>query len=177
METRQIELSLDTAKRLYEQGGEYRNIALTAFNEHELIGDRLPKTWQEFCEQNEVKIGECYLDDCCGLIEADEGGDTRDKVNDRNILPSKQAAKQRLSLMQLHQLRDCYRQGWEPDWDDNSIKSGIRWNHSSPIKNTELEVVSRIYQPLFLSFPTYVLVEEFLTNFRELIEQAGDLIS
>ena len=111
METRQIELSLDTAKRLYEQGGEYRDIALTAFKEHELIGDRLPKTWQEFCAQNEVKIGECYLNDCCGLIEADEDGDTRDIVNDRNILPSKQAAKQHLALMQLHQLRDCYRDG------------------------------------------------------------------
>ena len=59
METRQIELSLDTAKRLYEQGGEYRDIALTAFKEHELVGDSLPKTWQEFCEQNAVKIGEC----------------------------------------------------------------------------------------------------------------------
>lgn len=47
METRQIELSLDTAKRLYEQGGEYRDIALTAFKEYELIGDGLPKTWEE----------------------------------------------------------------------------------------------------------------------------------
>ena len=44
METRTIEISLDTAKRWYEQGGEYRDIALTAFKEHELIGDRLPKT-------------------------------------------------------------------------------------------------------------------------------------
>ena len=47
MKTRTIEISLDTAKRLYEQGGEYRDIALTAFKEHELIGDRLPKTWEE----------------------------------------------------------------------------------------------------------------------------------
>ena len=52
METRQIELSLDTAKRLYEQGGEYRDIALTAFKEHELIGDRLPKTWDEYCAKH-----------------------------------------------------------------------------------------------------------------------------
>ena len=55
METRFIEISLETAKRLYEQGGEYRNIALTAFKEHELIGDRLPKTWEEFCKQNKIK--------------------------------------------------------------------------------------------------------------------------
>ena len=52
METRTIELSLDTAKRLYEQGGEYRDIALTAFKEHELIGDVLPKTWDEYCAKH-----------------------------------------------------------------------------------------------------------------------------
>ena len=112
------------------------------------INPKLPKTWEEFCKTYKSTY----------------------------VLSSKYAAKQHLALMQLHQLRDCYRQGWEPDWDDNSIKSGIKWNHSSPIKNTELEVVSRIYQPLFLSFPTYDLANEFLTNFRELIEEAGDLI-
>ena len=56
METRQIELSLDTAKRLYEQGGEYRDIALTAFKEHELIGDGLPKTWYEKSESPIPKL-------------------------------------------------------------------------------------------------------------------------
>ena len=52
METRTIEISLDTAKRLYEQGGEYRDIALTAFKEHELIDGRLPKTWDEYCAKH-----------------------------------------------------------------------------------------------------------------------------
>ena len=139
------------------------------------IKPQLPKTWKEFCENYDTKKGEAYIDNCCKL-EVFIGGYKRDAQKDRNLLPSKQAAETHLALMQLHQLRDCYRQGWEPDWDDNSIKSGIKWNHSSPIKNTELEVVSRIYQPLFLSFPTYDLANEFLTNFRELIEQAGDLI-
>ena len=139
------------------------------------IKPQLPKTWKEFCENHDTKKGERYMDDCCNL-EVAIGGYKRDALKDRNLLPSKQAVETHLALMQLHQLRDCYRQGWEPDWDDNSIKSGIKWNHSSPIKNTELEVVSRIYQPLFLSFPTYDLANEFLTNFRELIEQAGDLI-
>ena len=139
------------------------------------INPLLPKTWKEFCENHDTKKGERYMDDCCNL-EVAIGGYKRDAQKDRNLLPTKQAVEAHLALMQLHQLRDCYRQGWEPDWDDNSIKSGIKWNHSSPIKNTELEVVSRIYQPLFLSFPTYELADEFLINFRELIGQAGDLI-
>ena len=139
------------------------------------IKPQLPKTWKEFCENYDTKKGERYMDDCCNL-EVAIGGYKRDAQKDRNLLPSKQAVEAHLALMQLHQLRDCYRQGWKPDWDDNSIKSGIKWNHSSPIKNNDLEVVSRIYQPLFLSFPTYDLANEFLTNFRELIEEAGDLI-
>ena len=139
------------------------------------IKPQLPKTWTEFCENHDTKKGERYMDDCCNL-EVAIGGYKRDALKDRNLLPSKQAVEAHLALMQLHQLRDCYRQGWKPDWDDNSIKSGIKWNHSSPIKNTELEVVSRTYHPLFLSFSTYELAHEFLTNFRELIEEAGDLI-
>lgn len=37
-------------------------------------------------------------------------------------------------------------------------------------------VTWRNYDPLFLSFPTEEIANEFLTNFRELIEEAGDLI-
>ena len=174
METRYIELSLDTAKRWYEQGGEYRDIALTAFKEHELIGDRLPKTWQEFCAQNEVKIGECYLNDCCGLIEADEDGDTRDIVNDRNILPSKQAAKQHLALMQLHQLRDCYRDGWLPN--GLSDIHGIEMYYDPSNCVVKVRVIKCHIISKFLSFQTEERAKEFLNNFRDLIEQAWDLI-
>lgn len=140
------------------------------------LDEQLPKTWDEFCQQNEMRKGDCFISEDSEPVVIEKGIGMRDENFDRNILPSEEAAKAHLALMQLHQLRDCYRQGWEPDWDDNSIKSGIKWNHSSPIKNTELEVVSRIYQPLFLSFPTYDLANEFLTNFRDLIEQAWDLI-
>ena len=171
METRQIELSLDTAKRLYEQGGEYRDIALTAFKEHELIGDRLPKTWQEFCAQNEVKIGECYLNDCCGLIEADEDGDTRDIVNDRNILPSKQAAKQHLALMQLHQLRDCYREGWLPDWKNENQDKYVIYNPEGGFRIGRFSYTRR-----FLAFQDEKRANEFKDCFIDLIRKAGDLI-
>ena len=173
METRKIEISLDTARRLYEQGGEYRNIALTAFKEHELIGDRLPKTWEEFCKQNKIKKNECYIGRFSETIETDGEG-TRAFDYDRNMLPNKQAVKQHLALMQLHQLRDCYRNGWKPNWSDNCYKYGVKWNIFP--RKKELIVTWRNYDPLFLSFPTYELAEEFLTNFRELIEEAGDLI-
>lgn len=164
METRQIELSLDTAKRLYEQGGEYRDIALTAFKEHELIGDRLPKTWDEYC----AKHGEAGDKIKASLNTAYM------TINKYTFSDSKQA-QAHIAKMKLHLLRDEYRNGWLPSWVDNSYKYGIRWDMIN--EKAKLAIAQyNVYDSYFLSFPTYELADEFLTNFRELIEQAGDLI-
>ena len=163
METRQIELSLDTAKRLYEQGGEYRDIALTAFREHELIGDRLPKTWDEYCAKH-GEVGD--------KIKASLN--TAYMTINRYVFSDCKQAQAHIALMKLHLLRDEYRQGWKPDWSDNCYKYGVKWNIFP--RKKELIVTWRNYDPLFLSFPTEEIAREFITNFRELIEQAGDLI-
>ena len=163
METRQIELSLDTAKRLYEQGGELRELALGAFSEKELIGDRLPKTWDEYCaKQGEVgdKI-KASLDIAYMTIN-------------KHIFSDYKQAQAHIALMKLHLLRDEYRQGWKPNWSVNSDKYGIKWNMFE--ENHKLIVSWCIFNAIFLSFPTEEIASEFLTNFRELIEQAGDLI-
>ena len=128
----------------------------------------LPKTWEKFCEQNKVKRGEYFLDYDSSILEAIKG--ERYKNTDRNILPSKQAAEQHLALMQLHQLRDCYRQGWKPDCSDDSKKWCILKYHNKP----SIDFYYRRIE--FLSFQTKEIAEEFLSNFRDLIEQAGDLI-
>ena len=136
------------------------------------IKPQLPKTWEEFCEQNNIKKSEYYLDATSCIILIPDG--KRCSSSDRNLLPSKEAAEQHLALMQLHQLRDCYRQGWIPNISDDCNKYGIKWNFLSLKK--ELIVVWCNHDPRFLSFPTYDMASEFLTNFRELIKQAGDLI-
>ena len=163
METRQIELSLDTAKRLYEQGGEYRDIALTAFKEHELIGDRLPKTWEEYCAKH-GEVGDkikASLDSAYTTIN-------------RYAFSDYKQTQAHIAMIKLHLLRDEYRQGWKPDWSDNCYKYGVKWNIFP--RKKELIVTWRNYDPLFLSFPTEEIAREFLTNFRDLIEEAGDLI-
>ena len=95
---------------------------------------------------------------------------------DRNILPSEQAAEAHLALMQLHQLRDCYRDGWQPNLKDDSDKYGIERLYNPVLRNIELRVAWHNDVSIFLSFPTCELANEFLTNFRDLIEEAGDLI-
>ena len=73
------------------------------------IKPQLPKTWEEFCRQNKIKKNEYYLGIYSSIREASDG--ERNKDTDRIILPNKQAAEQHRALIQLHQLRDCYRQG------------------------------------------------------------------
>ena len=170
METRQIELSLDTAQRWYEQGGEYRDIALTAFKEHELIGDRLPKTWQEFCYSNDRKPNEAFISNGSEINCVTEQHE-RKFYQDRNLLPSKQAAEQHLAYMQLHQLRDTWREGWLPDWKDDKQEKYIILQYKGEYQIRQYKNTS-----YFLSFQDEKRANEFLTNFRELIEQAGDLI-
>lgn len=159
METRLIRLSLDTAKRLYEQGGEYRDIALTAFKEYELIGDRLPKTWDEYC----AKHGEVGDKIKASLNTA------YTTINKYTFSDYKQAQAY-IAMIKLHLLRDEYRQGWKPNYnirqDKYTIIYGYNWGITVVVNQT-----SR-----FLSFQSREIAEEFLTNFRELIEEAGDLI-
>ena len=135
---------------------------------------QLPKTWEEFCKQNEIKIGEYFIDEYGYIKEILTG--KRYETIDRNILPSKEAAKAHLALMQLHQLRDCYRQGWIPNLIEGSIKYCIIGYYISNTKSMKYRVDDLAYTSNFLSFPTKELAEEFLTNFCDLIEQAGDLI-
>ena len=132
------------------------------------IKPQLPKTWEEFCEQNMIKKREYYLDSYSCILGLRDN--KRDISSDRNVLPNKQAAEAHLALMQLHQLRDCYREGWEPNWNNDCNKYII-------VKNRDKYVVfGGSWTNQFLSFQDRERAEEFLTNFRELIEKAGDLI-
>ena len=134
----------------------------------------LPKTWEEFCKQNNIKKGECYLDASSSIREFEIS--KRNKHTDKNILPNKQVAEQHLALMQLHQLRDCYRQGWVPDYTNTFNKFCIVHYFDSYSYEHNYEIVVRGTIPRFLTFQSEKIAQEFLDNFRDLIEQAGDLI-
>ena len=176
MITRQIELSLDTARRWYEQGGELRELALGAFSRNELNCGRLPKTWDEFCEENKIRRGECCISEL-GTLLPECFTRKRHANQDKNRLPSQEAGIQHLAYIQLHQLRYCYRKRWLPNLEDEADeKYGIERLYNRATGRLELRVVWYDHVSTFLLFPSYKMANEFLTNFRELIEQAGDLI-
>ena len=136
------------------------------------IEPELPNTWKEFCKSYPIKSGEYFIDSSSQIVAPVWAA--RDMYATQNVLQSHKAAEAHLAYMQLHQLRDCYRQGWTPDWEDDSYKYTIV--QKVTIKGVQHIVACYRTTPCFLSFPTYKLTEEFLTNFRDLIEQAGDLI-
>ena len=81
------------------------------------IIQKLPETWEEFCKLYPIKEEEYYIE--LNSIPTEVSIGERFDHDDKNILPSKKAAEAHLALMQLHQLRDCYRQNWKPDWKNN----------------------------------------------------------
>ena len=133
------------------------------------IFPKLPETWEEFCKLYPIKEGESYIEDkyCNTPPLADQ---KRNPNNGKNILPSIETANAHLALMQLHQLRDCYRQGWVPDWNNSSSKYCIELTENKPT----IFIYTRTNR--FLSFQSQELAEKFLKNFIVLIKQAGDLI-
>lgn len=167
MEERTIKISLERAREWYNRGGEYKELALSAFNEEEIKASILPNTWEEFCEIHPVKCKEYYID--IDSIITGTNNSLRLPNADKNMLPSLEAAKAHRALMQLHQLRDCYRQGWLPDWS-NSKQWCIMFDTDTFIVQTG------IYYNRFLSFQSKEIAEKFLNNFKYLIETAGDLI-
>ena len=135
------------------------------------IKSQLPKTWEEFCKQNPIKEEEKYIDSSSHISSAMVFPTNRNSISDRNVLPSKEAAEQHLALMQLHQLRDCYRQGWTPDWKNS--KSG---KYCIEYIVDSYDIITYCTSVSFLSFQSKEIAEEFFNNFKDLIEQAGDLI-
>ena len=152
MDTRFIEISLETAKRWYEQGGELKDMALGAYTLEEM-GYKLPTTWEDYIE----KCKKWHI-----IVDTEDYEDKNPQI----------AAVKKLIL-----LRDFYNNSWKPDWD-NIIedKFRIKKDYNRETKVLSFDVVIAFSPSTFLTFNNSEYAHEFLTNFRELIEEAGDLI-
>ena len=131
------------------------------------IEPQLPNTWEEFCKNYPIKSGEFLIDSLSQILAP--GFRDREINVDQNVLPNYKAADAHLAYMQLHQLRNCYRQGWEPEVD--------KWSFAI-IRSVDgrLDVDRFMYSSRFLSFQSKEIAEKFLHNFRDYIKRADDLI-
>ena len=141
METRNIKLDLDTAKEWFKGSDETLKKLALQVYKEEELVDNLPKTWEEYDTLFPSKV------------------------------PSEKSAKAHSALFKLEQLRDCYRQGWVPDWENDEHKYVIYNFKNKIIFNTDIDGTNH-----FLSFPTMELCDKFYNNFKYLIEVAKDLI-
>ena len=131
------------------------------------IEPQLPNTWEEFCKNYPIKSGEFLIDSLSQILAP--GFRDREIYTDQNVLPNYKAADAHLAYMQLHQLRNCYRQGWEPEVD--------KWSFAI-IRSVDgrLDVDRFMCSSRFLSFQSKEIAEKFLHNFRDYIKRADDLI-
>lgn len=134
----------------------------------EIVKVGLPKSWEEFCDNYPVEPKESFIYE--GKVNRVFVGGKRDPKN-TGIFPNKETAEAFLALMQLIQLRDCYRQGWTPDWNDDEQSK-----YSVITSSGKVSVDTRIVTNGILSFQSEEIRDEFLNNFKDLIEQAKELI-
>jgi hypothetical protein len=134
------------------------------------IKAELPKTWEEFCAQNPNTKDEYYIDVYSNIQCYKHPDSYRMSDNDKSLLSTKEDAEAHLALIQLHRLRDIYRQGWKPNWNDKNDKYCI--NYVEGI----IRIYALWYSQCFLSFQSKEIAEQFIENFKDLIEQARDLI-
>lgn len=135
------------------------------------IETKLPKTWEEFCEQNSVNNPECYITGYSEVKKLSVFPRNRDYLVDKTLLSTKEDAEAHLALIQLRRLRDIYRQGWVPDWRNSLIKK-----YCIVFSLNNLGIYQYTQVSHFLAFQSQEVAEEFLKNFKDLIEIAKDLI-
>ena len=130
----------------------------------------LPKTWEEFCELYPIKEDEYFIESGSNITRATcTFRKNRLSCNDRNVLPSKEKTEAILTLCQLIQLRDCYNDGWKPDWNEDSNKYVIYFFGDKPTSTINAGCAK------ILAFKSEELRDEFFDNFKYLIEKLKPL--
>lgn len=143
-------------------------------NEYKVVKKekKLPDTWEEFCEMNPIKPEEAYVSSNGNIIVI-EGLIIKSKIRYPeqfcNFLPSKEKAEAIIALCQLIQLRDCYNDGWVPDWSTNNTKYCISLGEKGWFTSK-----SGTYQNIF-AFHSEELRDKFFENFRDLLDKIKPL--
>ena len=116
----------------------------------------LPKTWEDFNKIMELK----YQSAGCFVEEIPKG-----------LIDSYPTLNQIVAVLKLKKLRDYYNNNWHCDWKNEYEKNAVIIR-----SHGELKIFADWAITTFLTFKSTEIAKEFLSNFRELIEQAGDLI-
>ncbi len=117
----------------------------------------LPSKWEEI----QVNRHGYYINGNSIIVEATLNY-TID--NNKNIFPTKELAEAILMLSQLSQLREVYRDGWKPNWNDDSTKFSIS------LINGRWIPFNTVSSSIFFSFQSEEIRDLFFKNFKNELE-------
>ena len=164
MEARNVEVTLETAKRWYVQGGEFKEMALSAFTEAEL--NPIRNEWEDRIIAYGTRfVSGWFLGGDCVYKE------TNEENTDRSTFKTEKQAKSALAYAQLTQLMALpeYNGDWVPDWSDGDVKYIIRRYRSS----INLDYYTKTHH--FLAFKSAEVCENFLENNLDLLKEYFEL--
>src|SRR5574344_1460583 len=121
METTEIKIQINIPDGKKLVGTKVENgVIIPIFEDKEV---ELSNTWEEWCKKN--KRNHFFYIDNYSVIEGNETGGfpvSVSTIKDKNLIKGESRAKAFLALMQLMNLRDEYRQGWKPEYRNESDK-------------------------------------------------------
>lgn len=123
----------------------------------------LPKTWEE------LKVIRGYYVGADSFIRE---ANCTSLGHNKNTFATKELVEASIAMAQLSQLREVYRQGWKPNWDDEDKEKHVIEFVSGTMHENHYYVTCQ-----FLSFQSAEIRDEFLKNFASLIETAKPLMS
>ena len=165
MESRNVKVSLETAKRWYEQGGEFKEMALSAFTESEL--NPIRNEWEDRIIAYGTRfVSGWYLG--CNSVFAE----TNEENIDRSTFKTEKQAKSALAYAQLTQLMALpeYNGDWVPDWSNISERKYVLCR-----LRKKIEVDSTIPLHYHISFKSEEIRDKFLENNLDLLKEYFEL--
>ena len=165
---KEVKINIPKGYVIDKENSTFEYIKFKKIEEKENKRKELPKTWEAFCNSYPIKDGEFFVNADCRIYEYTEG--QRDPAVDANLLPNKEYAEAMIALCQLIQLRDCYNEGWQPDWESYGIK------YSICIDKNRVTFSQREKLSCLLTFKTPIIREKFYINFKNIIEKAKILL-
>lgn len=167
METRNVKVSLETAKRWYVQGGEFKEMALSAYTEAELSPIR--NEWESKISGKPIYGYLIDSDDSmvCGFEE-----NFRASFDSKCCFKTEKQAKSALAYAQLTQLMALpeYNGDWVPDWSDNdNVKHVIR----RYFNEIDFDYYSNTHH--FLAFKSAEIRDRFYENNYDLLKEYFEL--
>ncbi len=164
METRNVKVSLETAKRWYQQGGEFKEMALSAYSETEL--KPVKNEWESKFSGNCI---EGYYISSLSTVNS-----IRSECSDEDkaIFKTEKQAKATLAYAQLTQLMALpeYNGNWIADWTNGNESKYCIVPVGDELK---LEVFFEFKQNI--CFRNKAIAELFLSNNYDLLMQYSEL--